>query len=288
MQGRRDMAATLQRQLAAEAAERRAVGSAAAVARENAAVAGQRTGVERLCALGFTPAQVSCGLAQGFASLEEVVDFLLAGGATDPAVQSVLADAAVRPAGTSPLRPAAAPGPQQQATQEAGDQSVSGDPGTAPPRAERIPGVTRGQDLSVEVESAAPDARRWRSNPAYKRGGWRVKRAAAQSELKRATVAGDDAAAAVARTLLRRDDHRAPARRGDARTADTGVAGLGRTGRRGQGGTGGRRSKARTFRKRAERSREGSARHAARRTSRQAAPSPTAAVRTIRRSHARR
>ena len=76
--------------------------------REDEAVAGQRASVERLCALGFTPAQASCGLAQGFASLEEVVDFLFAGGAADAGVQSVLADAAVRPAGTNSLRPAAA------------------------------------------------------------------------------------------------------------------------------------------------------------------------------------
>lgn len=49
----------------------------------------------RLCALGFTLAQASCGLEQGFASLEEVTEFLFADGASDAGVQSVLADAAV-------------------------------------------------------------------------------------------------------------------------------------------------------------------------------------------------
>ena len=75
------------------ASEGRAAGSSTTVQREDAAVAGQRERVERLCALGFTPAQASCGLAQGFESLEEVVDFLFAGGAADADVQSVLADA---------------------------------------------------------------------------------------------------------------------------------------------------------------------------------------------------
>eukprot|EP01043_Picozoa_sp_COSAG02_P000612 COSAG02_NODE_11_length_58539_cov_103.119473_31_plen_171_part_00 len=125
---------------------------AAAVERECAVVPGQRATVARPCALGFTPAQVRYGLGQGFASLEEVADFLFGGGAADADVQSVLADAAVRPAGTSPLRPAAAPGTQQLATQEVGDQSASGGPGTAPPRAERIPGVAPDQGLGV-----APD-----------------------------------------------------------------------------------------------------------------------------------
>eukprot|EP01043_Picozoa_sp_COSAG02_P010343 COSAG02_NODE_362_length_23815_cov_27.096981_6_plen_237_part_00 len=89
-------------------------------------------------------------------SLEEVVDFLFAGGAADAGVQSVLADAAVRPTGTSPLRPAAAPRSQQRATQEVGSQPVRDDPGTAPLRAERIPGVAPGQDLGEEVETVAP------------------------------------------------------------------------------------------------------------------------------------
>ena len=103
------MAAAPNRDQCRLAAEGRAAGSSTAVQRGEVAVAGQRDRVERLCDLGFTPAQASCGLAQGFASLEEVVHFLLAGGAADADVQSVLADAAVRPAGMSPLRPAAPP-----------------------------------------------------------------------------------------------------------------------------------------------------------------------------------
>eukprot|EP01043_Picozoa_sp_COSAG02_P038464 COSAG02_NODE_2966_length_7642_cov_6.384330_9_plen_108_part_01 len=108
------MAAVPDRDRCRLAAEGRAAGDAATVLREGAAVAGQRARAERLCALGFAPAEVDFGLAQGFVSLEEVVDFLFAGGAADAGVQSVLADAAVRPAGTSPLRPAAAPGSQQR------------------------------------------------------------------------------------------------------------------------------------------------------------------------------
>ena len=217
---------------------------------------------------------------------EEVVDFLLAGG------PSVL-DAAVRPAGTSPPRPAAAPRSQQQATQEAGDQSANGDPGTAPLLAERIPGVAPDQDLGVEVGTmasgvevgtAASDSRGWRSNPAYQRGGWRVKRADARKELRRATAAGDDAAVAVARDLLRREDHRAPADRSDARAADGSVAGSGRTGRRGQGGKGGRRSKARTPGGRGKRQKKGLARRGeARQVTVTISP-----AQTIRRSRARR
>ena len=61
-----------------------------AVQREDAAVAGQQENVARLCDLGLTPAQARYGLAQGFATLEEVVGFLFAGGAADAAVQSVL------------------------------------------------------------------------------------------------------------------------------------------------------------------------------------------------------
>ena len=266
------------------AAEGRAAGGDATVQREDAAVAGQRASVEQLCALGFALAQVNFGLAQGFASLEEVVEFLVAEGATDGGVQSVLADAAVRPAGTSPLRPAAAPGTQQPVAREAGNRLVGGYPGTAPLRAERIPGVTPDQNLGVEVETAAPDPRRWRSNPACKRGGWRVKRVEARKELKRATIAGDEAAVAVARDLLRRDDHRAPAQRSDARAADADVAGSGRRGRQGQGGKGGRRSKARTSRKRAERLRDGVARRASRGASRRVTFSPTPTVQTIQRN----
>ena len=65
MQGRRDLVATLQRQLAAEVGEWRGIGSAAAVAWEKVAVAGQRTSVERLCALGFdTGHKASCPVSR--------------------------------------------------------------------------------------------------------------------------------------------------------------------------------------------------------------------------------
>ena len=64
------------RSAAADAAERRA---AAAAPREDAAVAGQAAAVGRLIAMGFTAEQARCALAQGFASVEEAVDFLFAG-----------------------------------------------------------------------------------------------------------------------------------------------------------------------------------------------------------------
>ena len=90
------------RSAAADAAERRAA-AAAPREREDAAVAGQAAAVERLVAMGFTAEQARCGLAQGFPSVEEAIDFLVAASAADGDVQSVLAVAAVRPAGTSPL-----------------------------------------------------------------------------------------------------------------------------------------------------------------------------------------
>ena len=50
--------------------------------------------VERLVAMGFTAERARCGLAQGFSSVEEAVGFLVAEGAADDGLQSVLAAAA--------------------------------------------------------------------------------------------------------------------------------------------------------------------------------------------------
>eukprot|EP01046_Picozoa_sp_COSAG06_P033457 COSAG06_NODE_3415_length_5375_cov_3.329795_1_plen_87_part_10 len=68
------------RSAAADAAERRA---AAAAPREDAAIAGQAAAVGRLIAMGFTAEQARCALAQGFASVEEAVDFLAAADAAE-------------------------------------------------------------------------------------------------------------------------------------------------------------------------------------------------------------
>ena len=113
-------------------------------------------------------------------------------------------------------------------------------------------------DADARADVRADDSRGWRNNPAYKRrGGWRIKRADAMTALKDAKARKDAAAVSAAEALLRRDDHRKPAGRSDARAADAEVTGSGRSGRQGQGGKGGRRSKARTSSKRGKREKQG-------------------------------
>ena len=113
-------------------------------------------------------------------------------------------------------------------------------------------------DADARADVREHDSRGWRNNPAYKRrGGWRIKRADAMTALKDAKARKDAAAVSAAEALLRRDDHRKPAGRSDARAADAEVTGSGRSGRQGQGGKGGRRSKARTSSKRGKREKQG-------------------------------
>ena len=59
----------------ADAAEQRA-SAPVPREREDAAVAGQGAAVDRLTAMGFTLEQSRFGLAQGFPSVEEAVEFL--------------------------------------------------------------------------------------------------------------------------------------------------------------------------------------------------------------------
>ena len=240
---------------AADAAEQRA---AAPVPREreDAVVAGQGAAVDRLTAMGFTLEQSRFGLAQGFPSVEEAVEFLFAGGADDLDAQRVLASSArAAPA-------VAVPSPVPPATAAALSVTAAATPGTAPATATGpvlAPVLALAPAPGKRAADASPDdSRGWRNNPAYKRrGGWRVKRADAMTALKDAKTRKDPAAVSAAEALLRRDDHRKPADRSDARASVAEVTGSGRSGRQGQGGKGGRRSKARTPNKRGKREKQG-------------------------------
>ena len=261
--------------------------------------------------MGFTLEQSRFGLAQGFPSVEEAVEFLFAGGADDLDAQRVLASSA--PAGTALPRPGVSPGTEARGVLAGGGaRATGGCSGTAPLRlgapsasptqttqdparaapavavpspvppataaalsvtAAATPGTapaTATGPVLAPVLALAPapgnraadaspdDSRGWRNNPAYKRrGGWRVKRADAMTALKDAKTRKDPAAVSAAEALLRRDDHRKPADRSDARASVAEVTGSGRSGRQGQGGKGGRRSKARTSSKRGKREKQG-------------------------------